>query len=919
MKRHLLVLAATVVLAACSRADDPASLVSSAKDYIAKRDYSASIIQLKNALQKEPNNAEARYLLGLASLENGDLVSAEVELSKARDAGLQSDDLQVALARTLMVKGEAGKVIAQFASAKASAPKTQAELQALVALARLSRGEHAAAKQGFDEALAIDPGNVSANLGAARLAALARDLPGALSRIDTALAASPSSYEAQALKAELLALQGDRPSAEKAYRDAIALAPRQLGIRVSLIRLLLRHRALDEAAKEAEALAGVAPRDPRTSYAKALVLVEQRKFPAAREALQAVLKAAPDHVPSLTLAGLAALETGAYPEAESHLRKAVFKDPQAIASKRLLATTHLRMGQNELALSEIKELVGRAGMDANVLAVAGEAYLANGDVAAAARHYEKANALSPKNSALQTRLAQVHLAAGDSARAIKELESVSASNPDYYQSDLALVSTYLRRREPDKALEAIQALEKKQPDNPLTHNLRGIALLLKQDAAGARASFERALQLQSTFMPAVANLVRLDLRDKNVAAATKRYEAVLKKEPTNEQALLGMAAMLRMAGADPDRIEKLLKQSVASNPTSANARTGLVNFYLRARDTKAALSAAQDAQAAMPNSAPVAQLLGVTQLAAGETRQAIASFTRLAELQPKSAEPHVHLGRAHMAAKQPEEAIKALRAALTLQPDLPTVQRDIAAIYVATKRHDDALREAKAVQAQRPDQPFGHSMEAEIYVAQRKWDLAEHKYREMLKKFDAPVLVARTHAAMEAGGKRPQADAMAEEWIKQHPQDATVLAYLGERDIAAKRYAAAVQRYRSALARDDDNAQILNNLAWASHQIKQADALEHAEQAHELAPNNAAIMDTLGLILADRGQTERGLELLGRAAELAPDAYRIRLNFAKVLLKAKRKSAARKELEVLAKLDSRMPVQKEAAALLAGL
>ena len=72
--RLLLLWIAIVLAAAACGSNDSASLIASAKDYIAKRDYNASIIQLKNALQKEPENAEARYLLGLASLEKGDLV-----------------------------------------------------------------------------------------------------------------------------------------------------------------------------------------------------------------------------------------------------------------------------------------------------------------------------------------------------------------------------------------------------------------------------------------------------------------------------------------------------------------------------------------------------------------------------------------------------------------------------------------------------------------------------------------------------------------------------------------------------------------------------------------------------------------------------------------------------------------------------
>ena len=60
-----LMLALAISLAGCSH-EDPASLIASAKEYIAKGDFNASTIQLKNALQKDPKNAEARYLLGLS-------------------------------------------------------------------------------------------------------------------------------------------------------------------------------------------------------------------------------------------------------------------------------------------------------------------------------------------------------------------------------------------------------------------------------------------------------------------------------------------------------------------------------------------------------------------------------------------------------------------------------------------------------------------------------------------------------------------------------------------------------------------------------------------------------------------------------------------------------------------------------------
>ena len=914
----LLVLA--VSLTACG-SDDPAALVASAKTYMAKRDYTAATIQAKNALQKDPDNRDARYVLGLASLEAGDIMSAEQHLKKAIELGYAADEAHVALARTLLAKRDTATLITQFGEAKLSTPKAQADLLAMVGSAELQRNRRAQAQAAFEQALALDVTNVFANLGVARLAAANQEWKRATAAIDTALATAPRNTEALILKAALLAAQGENEAATKAYRAATEASPAEIHPRLSLITHLMGQRAFEAATTEVEALEKLAPKDLRTVYAKAALLVERRKWSEARETLQHVLARMPEHVPSLTMAGMAAFQTGAYAEAESHLRKALFKAPKALMPKRLLAATHLRMGQTDVAMTEVSELLEVAPDDPKILTLAGEVYLANGDVDGAARHYERAKTAMPDNVRVQTRLAQIRFAAGDTDQGFTELEAAAASatSTDEHQADLALIAAYLRQRQADKALDAVEKLEKKQPNNPVTHHLRGLALLLKKDYAKARASFDRALELRPTYLPAVNALARLDMREKKPEAAKKRFEAVLRKEPQNQGALLGLAVLLRVTGAPPVEIEKVLKRSIAANPSSPTARMAMLNFYVRARDHKGALAAAQEANAAVPNQPRILGALGAIQLAAGDKRQAIGTFTRLAEVQPKSHEPLVLLATAHMQAGQPDEAIKALRAALQMRPELASLHRDIAAIYVKTGRAEQAIQEARAVQAQDPKHPVGYVLEGEIYAAQKKWDAAERVYLGVLKKFDNPVLAARAYAVLQEAGKPKEARVLAEQWIVAHPKDTFMLSYLGERDLAAKRYDSAVKRYQSALERAPNNAAILNNVAWLKHQLKQAGARDDAERANELAPENATIMDTLGVILMDSGEHERGLELLGSAAERAPRAYGIRLNFAKALVKAKRTDAARKELEALAKLDSRHPIQQQAAKLLADL
>jgi thioredoxin-like negative regulator of GroEL len=75
--RSVLALALAASICGCGGGEDPAALMASAKQYMQRRDFSASIIQLKNLLQKNPDSGEARYLLCVALLEQGDVISAQ--------------------------------------------------------------------------------------------------------------------------------------------------------------------------------------------------------------------------------------------------------------------------------------------------------------------------------------------------------------------------------------------------------------------------------------------------------------------------------------------------------------------------------------------------------------------------------------------------------------------------------------------------------------------------------------------------------------------------------------------------------------------------------------------------------------------------------------------------------------------------
>ena len=77
------------------------------RSYLEKSDYSAAIIQLRNAREKEPDNAEIRFLLGEALLESGEFGPAETELRKAEALKYPADAVAAGCSRrSLLAQGD---------------------------------------------------------------------------------------------------------------------------------------------------------------------------------------------------------------------------------------------------------------------------------------------------------------------------------------------------------------------------------------------------------------------------------------------------------------------------------------------------------------------------------------------------------------------------------------------------------------------------------------------------------------------------------------------------------------------------------------------------------------------------------------------------------------------------------------------
>lgn len=907
--RSAAILVAAVAIAGCGQKE--ADLLAAAKAKLAANDRAAATIQIKNALQKNPESAEGRYLLGKVLLEGGSAAPAEVELQRALELGYPAPKVTPLLARSLLAQGKPARVTATFADVEWPDAEASAELKVTLAQAWMAQGSLDDAAAAAAAALRLQPQLASAVLVDARVKARQGDLDAARKQVDELLARDARNAEAWTLKGDLLlAGSKDHAAAIDAYRQAATVQPDNVPAHAALISLYLVDRNLDAAAAQLEQLKKAAPKSLQAAMLDGQVALAKGDLQHAREQFQLVLRVMPDHVPALQSAGMVELGLDSLEQAESLLNRALLLAPNAVAPRMLLAQTYLRQNQPAKARAMLTPLVDRPGVPVQVLLLAAQSYLVAGDAAKAEALFQRASKEAPGDPKIRTALALSHLAKGNPDSAVAELQAISATDAGV-SADLAMISTLTRQGKIDAALKAADTLAKKQPDKPLADLLRGQLLLRKKDMAGARASFERGVAKDPGYYPATAALAGLDLLERKPEQAKARLDAFLKKSPRHLQAMLALAEVSAKSGAGRDEVTALIKAAVKAHPDEIAPRIALIDYQLASADTKDALESIQSALVAFPDRVDLIERLGRVQLAVGDREQAESAYNRLVKLRPKSPVGYLGLADVAQAKGDPAAAARQVRQAREVAPDSPLVQRAAIEVAIRDRQPEQALAVARQIQTRHPDSAAGWLYEGEIAAQQKDWPAAEAAYRKALGKPDGATAPPRLHAMLLAAGKAADAEQFSTSWRKDHPKDTLFLFYLGDQALARGDQPAAERWYRAVIEQQPNHAIALNNVAWLMVAQKEPGALAMAEKAVQAAPDQPQVLDTLAQAQAAAGLLPKAVETSSKAVALAPRDAAIRLNLARNLLAAGDKRQAKVELDRLAALGKDFSKQGE--------
>jgi putative PEP-CTERM system TPR-repeat lipoprotein len=507
----------------------------------------------------------------------------------------------------------------------------------------------------------------------------------------------------------------------------------------------------------------------------------------------------------------------------------------------------------------------------------------------------------------------------DPDNGLNALEAVS-SETKATDADLALISALVGRHDYDRALKVTDRLQAKSPGRPEAPHLRAQVLALRGDLPAARASYEKALAIDANFYPSIDGLAALDFREGRPAAARARFQAVLAAHHDDVRAMVALARLDDLAGSPKAAVADQLAKAISVKPDDVSLRRELVLFHMGKHDYKPALVVAQNAAAALPGDPDALALLAGAQLAAGDVHQAVDSYARLNSLRPRTVKVLLGLAQAQVADKDDAGATATLAKAAALSPDSPEVVRASAQLDVKAGREEAAVAKARTLQARQPKSADGFALEGDLESARLHWAPAVRAYREALRREPASTPLAQSlYRALSASGDAAGSEAFGVRWVADHPSDARFIFFLALQAITNKQFAQAEAALRQGLRLDRDNAMAMNNLAWVLLAEKKPEALQVAERANALAPNQPVMMDTLAQALAEQGQLARALEVQRKALDIAPDAHDLRLRMARYLVDHGDKAAARTELDVLSRLGSAYPRQSEVRELLARL
>jgi len=462
--KHCFLTGILLILVSCSGGISEQQMLKNAKSHLEEGRLIAAAIELQNTVQKNSNNAEARFLLGNIELEIGYLTSAEKEFNRAELAGWDEQQTKLALARVLIARNKYQQLLDDINIKNSWSATARANITALRALAYAGLDQTSQAKITLDESQVQDPDAFQVLKTTANFQITGILNGDAADTLKKALSLYPDNPEFLLLHATNDLQNKNITRAAKTYKKIIDHEPANLitrygrSARIDLARLLITEKHYDRARATLKPVLAKNHSDPVANYLSSLIAFSQGDYNQAEMYMRKLLKIVPNHVQSQQLMGNIKFALNDYDQAAHYLTNSLAQAPDNLLIYKLLTRTYMALNKPSKAESTIQSALSINPNDAEALSLLSQLKYRLGDTAASIDTLAQAIKLNPKNSALYKQLVIAYIKAGETDKALSEIKNFQRLSKNLEEARKLSIRAYLQAGNINKAIKITKEL-----------------------------------------------------------------------------------------------------------------------------------------------------------------------------------------------------------------------------------------------------------------------------------------------------------------------------------------------------------------------------------------------------------------------------------------------------------------------------
>lgn len=826
----------------CSPTASKARHMEQADRYFDAGDFDKAEVEYISVLQMDSQDPHALGRLGLVCFEQGRLEKAMPLLHRSFELDPNNLDVRLKMGLIYLAMGKLKEAQTEAISVMERRPQDE-EAPILLAEVSVAPKEIEETRQRLQKMLQTAGEKVPLQIALGTLSLRQRDFKAAEAAFKRAQALDSKSSAPYSALGNLYLMQNDLKNAEQAFQIAAERASFRSPKRLRYAQFKIQNGDLD----------------------------------AGKRLLEEMIQKAPDYLPAQISLAETAFKQKKHDDCDALLKKILTRDPVNYEASLLSGRLRLAKGETAKAISEFEGMLHRYPKAAYVRYQLALALLADNETGKARSVLTEAVNLNPDLVDAALLLAELRIRTGDISSAIVLLKQIVQRHPETAQGWLLLAEAYRAQNNLTAALDVYGKFETLFAKNPDVALQVGLVYLQQGRKDEARKAFEKAAELVPGYLPALDQLVGLELTDKQYTAALQRVGKELEKNPKQAQ-LYFLQARVFLTQRDAKQAEGALRKAVELQPDFYAAYFSLAQLYVTSNQREKAMEELFTVVAKNPKDVASLMLIGMIYDYEKDYNAARDAYEKLLAVNPKfgpALNNLAYLYSEHLG--NLDRAYEMAGRARDLQPGDPLVTDTLGWILHKKGQYSTALNLLRETANKLPNEPevqFHLAMTHYMMGEEEPARLAFQRALQLNKEFPGSIEARQCLNVLAVNPSTASAEARAElvSRMAGKPNDPVALLRLAGIYAREGTFDKAVATYEAISKANPRNPRPLISLAqlYVGRPQGAAKAFEYAKAAYKLVPDDLVVSSLLGRLAYQMGDYKWALSLFRQTVAKQP-------------------------------------------------